>query len=219
MKIALISDIHGNYPALEAVLESPNFQSANKAYCLGDLVGYYPYPEECVKRLIKEGIPCVMGNHDYSLVNGKPCLENQVGIKSFELTRKLVSSETVQFLSKLPEKLELEVNGKKLFLVHGSPSDHLKGYVNPEDEIQIPEGFDVLAMGHTHKPFAKKQGNGLVINPGSIGQPRNGVKGASFAILDLPSLETMFFNIQYNPKKVIMKTRQLGFEEAANVLE
>ena len=67
MKIALISDIHGNYPALKAVLESKAFQSADKAYCLGDLVGYYPYPEECVKRVMKEGIPCVMGNHDYSI--------------------------------------------------------------------------------------------------------------------------------------------------------
>jgi putative phosphoesterase len=219
MKIALISDIHGNYSALEAILKSSAYQSADKAYCLGDLVGYYPYPEDCVKRIKKERIPCVMGNHDHSLVKGKPCLKNQVGIKSFELTRKLVSSESISFLSKLPEKLELEATGKKLFLVHGSPSNPLNGYVNPDDDVKIPSGFDVLAMGHTHKPFAKKQGSNLVINPGSVGQPRNGVKGASFAVLDLPSMKTKFFNEQYKIEQVIMKTRKLGFEEAAKVLE
>ncbi|OIO24892.1 hypothetical protein AUJ65_00185 [Candidatus Micrarchaeota archaeon CG1_02_51_15] len=219
MKIALISDIHGNYPALEAVLESQAFRSVKTAYCLGDLVGYYPYPEECVKRIMKEGIPCVMGNHDYSLVVGKPCQKNQVGLKSFELTRKLVSKEVVQFLSKLPKKMELKINEKSFLLVHGSPTDLLNGYVNPEDEVSIPEGFDGLAMGHTHKPFVKKKGGGLIINPGSVGQPRNGVKGACFALFDPDSLEAGLFSEPYDATQVIAKTRQLGSEEAANALE
>lgn len=218
MKIALISDVHGNYPALLAALESKEFREANEAYCLGDLVGYYPYPDECVKRVAREKIPCVMGNHDYGLVVNKPCRDNKVGVKSLELTRKLVSRETTAFLAKLPKKLVVKIGGRKLFLVHGSPENLLDGYVNPEDEVEVPNGFDILAMGHTHKPFFRKKRGKLVVNPGSVGQPRDARGGACFAIIDLDGLKVKFYRVPYDVSSIIKKTESMGFNEAADVL-
>jgi len=219
MKIALISDIHGNYPALEAVLKNKSFQAAQRAYCLGDLVGYYPFPEECVKRVMRERIPCIMGNHDYGLVVNKPCRNNKIGIKSLELTRKLISQETINFLARLPKKRIIRIQGRKLFLVHGSPKNLLDGYVNRNDEIEIPKGFDVLAMGHTHKPFVRKIEEGIILNPGSVGQPRDGVKGACFAVIDLSRMKVKFFHASYNSSRVIEEIEKLGFIEAAEALK
>lgn len=217
MNIALISDIHGNYPALEAVMESEDFKAADQVYCLGDLVGYYPYPEECVARVRRQRIPCVMGNHDYSCVENRPCRNNRIGRASLELTRRLVSRQTIVFLSEVPDRLEVQLNKERLYLVHGSPENPLNGYVLPGDSVNVPIGCGILAMGHTHKQFSRNQSGRLLLNPGSVGQPRDG-KGACFAVLDLEGFRAGLHRVNYDPSEVIQKTEQLGCHEAAEKL-
>jgi len=218
MRIALISDIHGNYQALEAVLGSEEFNSTEEAYCLGDLVGYYPYPEECVTRIKQERIVCVMGNHDYSCVENKPCYDNETGRLSLEITRKLVSLRTIDFLSKLPRKLEIELNNKRLYLVHGSPANLLNGYINPQDDVEVPAGFDLLATGHTHIQFSRRIASKLIVNPGSVGQPRDGIKGACLAVLDLEETSVSLTRVNYDASEVITRTAGLKCYEAADSL-
>jgi putative phosphoesterase len=219
VKIAIIADIHGNLPALEAVLSNKEFLSADSRYCLGDLVGYYPFPDECVKRVAREKIPCVMGNHDYSAVCGVPCRQNEVGFKSLEMTKNFVSETALKFLSKLPHTLIVSADKRKLFLVHGSLDNHLDGYVYSEDKVAVPKGFDALCMGHTHKPFTRKEGEKLIVNPGSVGQPRDGDKRASFAVIDTEKMTAKIVRVKYDASVVIARTLELGFEEAAEALE
>ncbi len=215
----MISDIHGNYLALEAVLESEDFTAADKAYCLGDLVGYYPFPDECTMRIEKERIPCVMGNHDYSCVNNIPCRNNKVGRASLNLTRRLITHKSIDYLSSLPDKLEVDLEGRRVYLVHGSPDNHLDGYVYPKDEVTIPEGFDVLAMGHTHRQFTRTRFEKLIVNPGSVGQPRDGIKGACFCVFDTRTLRVVMHRVDYEASEVIKRTEVEGCQEAADALK
>lgn len=218
MRIALFSDVHGNLPALEAVFESKEFKECKAAYCLGDLVGYYQYPNECVELVRKHKIQSLAGNHDYACVANEPCRDNEVGLKSQRLMQRLVSENTKRFLASLPAKLEIEVAGKRFYLVHGSPANPRGGYVNPDDPVEVPAGFDLLAMGNTHKPFVRREGSAIVVNPGSVGQPRDGMKGACFAVVDTVKWDVIFHRAGYDASELIKKVDGLGLKEAAEAL-
>lgn len=200
MRIALISDIHGNLPALRAVLTHPACREAERILCLGDVVGYYPAPNECAALLREAGVETILGNHDVAFLEGKPCRDNPMGRASQRLMERLVDKDTRAFLASLPAQLRLELEGRVLWLLHGSPDNPLNGYVNPEDSVVVPPGVDVLAMGHTHKPFSRRVGSALVVNPGAVGQPRDGLGGACFASLELPAGNAEHYRLTYQGK-------------------
>jgi len=203
MQIALLADIHGNLPALEAVLAHPAYRTAERAFCLGDVVGYYPAPRECAALLRREGIETILGNHDAAYLEGRPCRDNPVGRASQRLMQKLIDQPTRDFLASLPGQLTVDMEGVRLWLIHGSPADPLEGYLNPADPIEIPSQVDVLAMGHTHRQFARRIGQALAINPGSVGQPRDGQDGACFATLELTSRTVQLHCIHYDHKPAL----------------
>ncbi|MDP7274350.1 MAG: metallophosphoesterase family protein [Planctomycetaceae bacterium] len=208
MRRALISDIHGNLEALEAVLADVKTQSIDEIYCLGDIVGYGPNPRECIDRVTECGV-CLLGNHDQGALFD-PEGFNAGAERAIFWTRKMLeggdrdgSEQRWEFLGELP-RVHREPG---LMFVHGSARNPLNEYVFPEDIYNQRKMERIFALvehvcfqGHTHIPgvftedlnfispeetdFAYTLGAGkALVNVGSVGQPRNGDSRASYVIL------------------------------------
>ena len=215
MRIGLISDIHGNSPALKAVI-GRLMADTNQILFLGDLCGYYPFVNECVALWDSEYIVGVRGNHDQILLD---CIKSQIQ-PSLEydshygsaLRRSLgsLSWETQRFLEALPLSRLLTVCGSTLALYHGAPWDPLEGRVYPDykewDRFSDVAG-DVVLLGHTHYPFVKYHKGKLIVNPGSVGQPRDHSAGACYAELNLNSGEVRYHRVTYHKSLIIDDAR------------
>lgn len=175
MKIAFISDIHANLIGLQTVLK--DLQNVNMIFCAGDITGYYPFPNEVIDLLKSRKVICVKGNHDEYLLKGKTPIEANEKVKeSVKFTKRIISENSLNFLKRLPKKIEIEVDGKKVLICHGSPWDLLEERVYPDyPNLERFEELDsdIIVLGHTHYPFIKKFGEKTIINPGSCGQPRD----------------------------------------------
>ncbi|MCF6150588.1 MAG: metallophosphoesterase family protein [Candidatus Kuenenia sp.] len=188
MKILIISDIHGNEAALNAVLE----QEVDEIFCLGDIVNYGPYPGECIERIRKLTDKIVRGNHDNAIGRNVECgcsekykaLSDQM--KNF--TKSALNSSEKEFLANLPITLNIETGGTNFLLSHGSPGGDIYKYLRPDVTDKELEGelddiqANIVFIGHTHLPMVRKIGDITIINPGSVGQPRDGIPEASYAI-------------------------------------
>lgn len=190
MKIILLSDIHANYEALK------RFDAIEKDYdhliFLGDIVDYGPQPKECINYIKKRAYRGVRGNHDNALAYNMDC-GCSYGYKhlsqaSRAYNKMLLDSEDIAFLAGLPLIASFDLAGYSFFMAHASPKGDLYRYLYPEaqDDLWISEveGIDVdfIFLGHIHIPFVKKIGGTTIVNPGSIGQPRDGDPNGSYAI-------------------------------------
>lgn len=207
-KIAFISDIHANHPALKAVLAHPNFQEAGTRICLGDVVGYGAKPNECVDLVRSQQFICLAGNHDKVALDPSLALGfNPAATLAINWTAEKLSTESKSFLAGLPSYLYFElVNGTAMELAHGSLLNHTEEYLVEfsEAERNFNNMIDKYCfVGHTHKPkifaitsqealcllYLEKQNDlsdlaKCIINPGSVGQPRDYDWRASFTIFD-----------------------------------
>lgn len=213
MKIAFISDIHSNLEALEKVLEKIDELKVKKIYCLGDIVGYGANPKECIKILRKKKVECLKGNHDYGIVTMNLSFFNEAAARSLIIQKNFLDEEDLNFLKNLKEKIEFKLKDLKFLLVHGSPFNPIFEYVFPSD---IKKDFfkfldyDVIALGHTHIPFKKFLNSKIVFNPGSVGQPRDGINKASFALFHYEKRDVEFFRVEYDIKKSYKKILSRG---------
>ncbi len=195
MKIAVISDIHGNIDALNAVLADIKSSGIEEIYCTGDQVGYLPYPNEVIDTLYENKIPCIQGNHDVVIerVNlpspseiEHMSLYDLVGGGSKLYTQLAITEENRSYMEKLPFELVIDFEGMKVKLVHGSP-DRVDEYLfedSPRLEA-VAAGLkeDVLISGHTHKPYHKVVGGKHFINAGSVGIPKHGKDLSTYVVL------------------------------------
>jgi predicted phosphodiesterase len=206
VKIALISDIHANLPALEAVLAHLRGRSdVDAVYHLGDLVGYAPWPDETVARIREEGIPGVAGNYDSTVATGyKHCgcryedpRQEELSHLSYAWTLEHTSPETKAYLGTLPFRLDLRplgghLAGATLHLVHGAPTLNTLYWTEDRNDafcLKMAErlgarGGDVVAFGHTHKPWHRMVDGIHFLNTGSVGRPKDGDWRAGFVLLD-----------------------------------
>jgi len=226
MRILIVSDIHANLHAFDAVLESAG--AFDKIWCLGDVVGYGPDPNECIRRLQGFSHVCIAGNHDWAAL-GRLNLDefNTDAQISAQWTQQELTAESKSYLESLPEK----VTEEGFTLVHGSPREPIWEYII-FPAIAKPQfacfDTDVCFVGHTHAPIIfsyYKDGDGpevceasglpveeklllgherQIINPGSVGQPRDGDARAAYAILDTEKGELEHFRIAY-PIKLVQK--------------
>ena len=214
MKIGLISDIHGNAPALSAVLNNLTGRVDHILF-LGDFAGYYPFVNECIEMIPSGCMTGVRGNHDqilldYLLSGDLP--EGYLKTYGTALTRTAyhLSPRSLRILKALPVEKKVTMQGVSLTLVHGAPWDRLNGRIYPDftdwDRFKTMSD-DIIILGHTHHPMVKKIENKLIINPGSVGQPRVGRRGASFAELDLSTCQVQTYHIPYDAKRVIDDVR------------
>jgi predicted phosphodiesterase len=136
---------------------------------------------------------CVLGNHDQAVVTGETGWFNDVAAQAIEWTRRRLTPDNLRYLSALPPSFRFHSEGRRFLIVHGSPDDPLHEYVHLVTHRDLFERYlrdqaaDVLALGHTHHPFEAKTPLGIVFNPGSVGQPRHGVPGAFYGVLEVGS--------------------------------
>ncbi|HXK09371.1 MAG TPA: metallophosphoesterase family protein [Vicinamibacteria bacterium] len=202
MRVLVVSDIHGNWPALHAVAAVPH----DAVLCLGDVVGYGPQPAECLRWLRASGAVMVQGNHDRSVAEGVPprCRPDfeWLADATRDVARRQLTEEETSFLRTLPPRREVSVDGRRLVLLHAAPADPLYGYLGPDAdawrEAVASMPADLVLVGHTHLQFHLRLGSVDVVNPGSLGQPKDGDPRAAYAILEdgVPRLERSSYAVE-----------------------
>ncbi len=198
MRVGVISDIHANRVALEAVLE--DMPDVDGFVCAGDVVGYNPHPAECIAAMREGEIPTVMGNHDRMLATGRNFRGNHMARAGVEYARRRLGDEAIGWLADLPD--EQTLFGGRVKMVHGHPDD--------PDRYTYPDEFspgmlgdeDVLIMGHTHIQHVEEYGDGIVLNPGSVGQPRDSDPRAAYAVVDLNRVAVEEHRVEYDIQAV-----------------
>ncbi len=207
MKLAIISDIHGNLPALQAVLR--DIRGVDEILCAGDLVGYNPYPSEVIEIIRSNEIPCIMGNHDEAVVTGDTSWFNPIAAYAISWTRRILRGDELRFLSELP----FSVKRDWISVFHGSPRSN-KEYVYEWsflEEIVKEVKERVIVLGHTHMPFIRKLDSKIVANAGSVGQPRDGDPRACYLIISEESIEMR--RVKYNIEEVYERIIEVGLPE------
>ncbi|WP_136688956.1 metallophosphoesterase family protein [Halorhabdus amylolytica] len=206
MKIAVISDVHSNKVALEAV--AADMPAVDRVVSPGDVVGYGPWPGECLEWIRERDVPTVQGNHDRAVATGSYPGFNDLAAAGVEYARDRLSTEQREWLGDLPTERRLFDGRVKI--VHGHPE-------NP-DHYTYPGEFgpdmlgeeDVLLLGHTHVQHHERYEEGIVCNPGSVGQPRDSDPGAAYAILDLDAMTVEQRRVEYDVGTVIDAVAETG---------
>jgi predicted phosphodiesterase len=231
MHYALISDIHGNAPALTAVLDHIAHRSTAQAiYHLGDLVGYGPAPDEVVGIIRANGIPGVAGNYDSTVANNyKHCgcryedpRQEALAHISFEWTKSHVNEDTRTFLGSLPFRLDLRplgghLGGPTAFLLHGNQvlntvyvtEDRPDDFLEKLASALTAKPGDVVCFGHTHIPWHRIVQGIHFVNGGSVGRPTDGDWRACYALLalDETSVTVEFVRVEYDVERVVKEIR------------
>jgi len=197
-RLGVISDVHANRVALDAVLAA--MPPVDGLVCAGDLVGYNPWPDECVETLRDRDVLAIRGNHDRAVVSGDTAGMTAMAVAGVEFARRELSADGLDWLASLPDART--VGDGRVRVVHGHPDDPdrytYRGEVGPE----LLGDADVLVLGHTHVQFAVRFEAGLVLNPGSVGQPRDGDPRAAFAVLDLDAMTVEERRVEYDVARV-----------------
>ncbi|WP_276299546.1 metallophosphoesterase family protein [Halorussus lipolyticus] len=194
MRIGVLSDIHSNRVAFEAVLD--DMPDVDALICAGDVVGYNPWPAECVEIVREREIPTVMGNHDRAVAEDTAFRFNAMAKAGVEHSTDRLSDDQRDWLADLPDARR-EFDGR-VKIVHGHPDD--------PDHYTMPSEFspallgdeEVLVMGHTHVQHHEVYAEGVVMNPGSVGQPRDDDPRAAYAVLDLDDLSVEERRVEYD---------------------
>jgi putative phosphoesterase len=189
VRLGFLSDAHGNDLGVERVLGCMASAHVDRIHFLGDAVGYLPGESRVLGLLREAGVECQRGNHEAMLLGERPFTERQDRVYRLGDARARLSEADRAFLTSWPSSRLLEEDGTRILLVHGSPANHLEGYVYPDTDLSpFEEGpYDVVFMGHTHRPFAREQNGRLFVNVGSCGLPRDHGSLLSYAIYDTNS--------------------------------
>lgn len=219
MRILLLSDIHANLVALKAVIKDAD--RFDRVWCLGDVVGYGPEPNACIDRLRKFDLICLAGNHDWAVLDKLDLKEFKPDARRAAIwTRNQLTPNSLDWLRALPERIPIQEG--QFTLVHGSPRDPIWEYVlTPAvartnfDYFETPICF----FGHTHVPVlyryhrAERMATAeplpegfpvvlgperVMINPGSVGQPRDGDPRAAYIMLDLETMTLTHHRVEYD---------------------
>jgi putative phosphoesterase len=212
LKVALLSDVHANLPALQEVLREVHRRGAEVILHAGDVLGYNPFPDDVVEAFRGEGVRSILGNHDRAVLSGDTSWFNAQAAAAIQWTRRVAAEATRRYLEGLGTRMETSVGPRSLLMVHGSPRDDDEYLYEDDvgDGIFEAVGAEVLVLGHTHVPYVVKRGNRLVVNPGSVGQPRDGDPRASFALLDPETVVAKIVRVEYDVEEVVRAVLRAG---------
>ncbi len=216
-RILLFSDIHGNYEALKTVLERAG--KYDRVVILGDLVDYGPDPDLVIDEVRSIGATVIRGNHDEAVAKGIDCGCGERMHPISVYTRERISlaklgKADIAWLNTLPYEVSLDLGSLGVRAVHAAPKNRLYAYLYPwlsNEEIRElldPELRVLYLVGHTHYQFLRPLDNGVrIINPGSVGQPRDSDPRAAYAIMDAESGTVTFGRVRYDIEKVVSRLR------------
>jgi len=228
MRLAILSDIHANHPALLNVIDDIETQGIDGTYCLGDLVGYGPHPNRVIETIRDMGYRTIMGNYDEGIGFQRGecgCAyitdeERTNGQKSIEWTTERVTPDNKEFLRNLLNRIEFTVDGYRFLLVHGSPR-RINEYLYEDRpkaslrRILEPLEIDVMVCGHTHKQYHRQVDGIHIINDGSVGKPKDGDPRACYAIIDTEGgVSVTFRRVEYSVERVADEIINAGLPRA-----
>ncbi len=230
MKIALISDIHSNLFALEAVLAHAKSLGIKNFWCLGDLVHFNIYPQEVVKSIRKLEPVCVYGNIDCAVLDARKFTHKKKKDEPADIyeqqlvwTLSQLSRKSREYLADLPMKKRLKVGGNRFLLIHGSPAafDDPIHEDTPDDrlrEFNHLTNASFVIIGHTHKPFVREVDGVTYINPGSVGKPLDGDPRACYMVLKIRKnhVEVEPYRVDYDHGSAIKLMREADLPELFN---
>jgi predicted phosphodiesterase len=244
MQYALISDIHANLPALEAVLADAEQRQISATWHLGDLVGYAPWPNEVVALLADRGITGVSGNYDSTTgLDYKHCgcryedpRQEALSHRSFEWTRTACTARTKTILASLPFRIDLHplgghTSGPRILLIHGTPTlNTVYWHESRSDEfcLKMAEGAglksgDLIAFGHTHLPWHRVVDGIHFVNTGSVGRPKDGDNRAGYTLVNVEGdgvIAVQHVRVSYDVPRASAEIRKSGLpDEFALFLE
>jgi predicted phosphodiesterase len=204
--IAILSDVHSNFAALEAVVTDAQRQGASHYVFLGDAVGYHCEPNECIALLAEIDAVAIAGNHDTYALAGGECKRSRLVTATLRHNVSILTDASIQWLRSLPRTFS---KADTLF-VHGSPFETPEGYLYAVDASVFPEGVLRLFCGHTHVQALGRSSAGLTFcNPGSVGQPRDGDCRAAYALMN--GDEIVMRRVEYDIDRTIAAMVSAGF--------
>ncbi len=207
--IALVSDVHGNLAALQAVLGRIDALGIGTVCCLGDTAGYYPDVDACCALLRERKVRSVRGNHDHYLVTGARSGRSPYADLCIDRQQTTVSAATLDWLGGLPERARFH----GISVVHGGWHDPLEEYLlEPDDAYFAGIDGSLFASGHTHRATVWEGEHATYCNPGSVGQPRDGDPRASFATWD--GTRFALERVPYDVERTRMAAAAAGLPEA-----
>lgn len=221
MKIGILSDAHGNALGLKTCLRFLEAQRIEKLYFLGDAVGYLPDVNGVLAELEGKKAVCILGNHEGMLLGKLPIDSERDKIYRLAETRKKLEPAHGRIIEEWKDRLAVELDGRRLLFVHGSPWDPLCGYVYPDTPIDafadLPH--DAVFMGHSHRPFIRKAGNVLVVNVGSCGLPRDVGALAGVCVYETDTGEASIFRIPIDIDSILRLYGQRLHEVVMNTFK
>jgi len=205
VKLGLISDIHGNSVALRACLDVLAERQISRLYFLGDVVGYLPGEADCLEMLDAAEARCQQGNHEAMLLTLSTKSIGADSVYLLERASRRLTASAIEQLGNWPVVRTIEIEGRRLLLVHGTPSDPLYGRLYPDGDVDnaVKPGFDAIFMGQTHRPFVAMSANTLVANVGSVGLPRDVGDLSSFAIYDTENGQCSIQRLRFDVDQVL----------------
>jgi putative phosphoesterase len=217
MKLLVVSDIHANWPALQAIREQ-----ADVIVCLGDVVSYGPFPRECVAWVREHATHVVRGNHDTALayrVDPQAAgFKRELARATLAHHRRSLSRGDVTWLRGLPTEMRFRFDDYSFHAIHASPADHLFSYrLTPDlgdDELKKEVErvrADIVLVGHTHLPMSRGAWTKVILNPGSVGQPLDGNPRASYAVIKDGVAEIR--RVPYDIEATVVGTREMGLAD------
>lgn len=204
--LAILSDIHANLPALEAVLADAQGRGCTRFISLGDVVGYGALPGDCIDLLRSLDVPNILGNHDSYITLNENCPRSPAVSRIIDYQRTLLTSDQVEWLRNSQESLRED----DLMFVHGGAEDFRDQYLYTVSRNSVPNGIRWLFSGHTHVQVCANFGDRGYCNPGSVGQPRDGDNRAAYATIDGGSLQ--LHRVSYDIKRAVEAMKAAGFE-------
>ena len=225
-RVTIFGDIHGNLPALEAVLADIEARGLSPDYCLGDLVGYGTFPNEVIAAIRERNIPTLMGNYDLGVGNSSDdcgCAYTSkeaeaLGKRSIAWSNAHTTEENKAYLRQLTDQISLQLGGFRVRLVHGSPrkiNEYLyedRPNATMERLLDLADA-DILVCGHTHIPYHRILPSGrYVVNAGSVGKPKDGNPEACYVVLEAldNNLSVTFGRVPYDIERAAQAIEASG---------
>jgi putative phosphoesterase len=227
-RVAVITDVHANLPALQAALRRIDELGVDATYCGGDLVGYGPHPNEVCALIAERAIPTIYGNYDYAIARDlEDCgcayitpHDRELGQRSVDWTLAHTDQAAKDYMRQLPFDLRFAVGETSVHLVHGSPRK-VNEYLFEDkparlyERLAAAEDAEVLVFGHTHKPWIHEYGGVRFVNCGSVGKPKDGDARAAFAVLQgtRDGLEVHIERVEYDAAAVARELAAAGLPD------